>query len=66
MAMKRFFLNLMLLGMISLVFASCNKEVIENPVEEGDVFIVQLGWGGELNVDYEPLTRAAADDLYGI
>ena len=66
MAMKRFFLNLMLLGMISLVFASCNKEVIENPVEEGDVFIVQLGWGGELDVDYEPLTRAAADDLYGI
>lgn len=66
MAMKRFFLNLMLLGMISLVFASCNKEVIEKPVEEGDVFIVQLGWGGELDVDYEPLTRAAADDLYGI
>ena len=65
-AMKRFFLNLMLLGIISLVFASCNKEVIENPVEEGDVFIVQLGWGGELDVDYEPLTRAAADDLYGV
>ena len=44
--------------------ASCKKVNPDN--QNGDVYVVQLGLGGELDVDYEPLTRAGSDDLYGI
>ena len=46
-------------------FTSCSKEVNENP--EPETYTVNLGWAGEiLDVSYEPMTRAATDDLYGI
>ena len=35
--------------------------------DEQEVYTVHLGWGGELDVAYEPLSRATdATDLYGI
>ena len=61
--MKKLFL---LMAMLPLLFASCNKEVIDNPAEEKFI-VVKLGLGGvELDVDYEPMTKATSDDLYGI
>lgn len=61
------------LGMAFIAFiacismAACSSET-DAPVtdEEQDVYTVQLGMGGELDVTYEPLSRATTDDLYGI
>ncbi len=46
-------------------FTACNNDVVETP--EPETYTVTLGWSGEINVEYEPLsTRAVTDDLYGI
>lgn len=45
-------------------FTACNNDVVETP--EPETYTVKLGWSGEINVSYEPLTRAETDDLYGI
>lgn len=64
--MKRFFINLTVIGLIAMMFASCGKDVIENPLEGAETFTVKLGLGGEFNVDYEEMTKVSGDDLYGI
>lgn len=64
--MKRFFINLTVLGFAALMFASCSKEAIENPIEGVETFTVKLGMGGEFDVEYEEMTKASGDDLYGI
>ena len=46
-------------------FTACNNDVVETP--EPETYTVNLGWAGEiLDVSYEPMTRAANEDLYGI
>ncbi len=64
--MKRLFINLTVIGLVALLITSCVKDVIENPVDEFDTFTVKLGLGGEFNIDYEEMTKASSDDLYGI
>ncbi len=55
---------LALLACVSI--AACDKGTDVIP-DEPETYTVQLGWAGEiLDVSYEPLTRAATDDLYGI
>lgn len=51
-----------------MTFASCQENITpENPAKEQDVYTVQLGFGGEWDVTYEPLTRGNDNnDLYGI
>ena len=51
-----------------MTFASCQENITpENPAHEQDVYTVQLGFGGEWDVTYEPLTRGNDNnDLYGI
>lgn len=51
----------------SLVITACsnNIDVPENNKEQ-DFYTIQLGMGGELDVTYEPLSRVASDDVYGI
>lgn len=51
-----------------MAFASCQENITpENPAQEQDVYTVQLGFGGEWDVTYEPLTRGNDNnDLYGI
>ena len=46
--------------------AACNNDATEVPTEP-ETYTVNLGWAGEiLDVSYEPMTRVATDDLYGI
>ena len=46
--------------------AACDKNSDVVPTEP-ETYTVKLGWAGEiLDVSYEPMTRAATDDLYGI
>ena len=55
---------LALLACVGIV--ACDKGADVVP-DEPETYTVQLGWTGEiLDVSYEPLTRAANDDLYGI
>lgn len=51
-----------------MTFASCQENITpENPAQEQEVYTVQLGFGGEWDVTYEPLTRGNDNnDLYGI
>ena len=63
--MKRFFINLTVIGLVAMMFASCGKDVIENPLEGAETFTVKLGLGGEFNVDYEEMTKVSGDALYG-
>lgn len=51
-----------------MALASCQENITpENPAQEQDVYTVQLGFGGEWDVTYEPLTRGNDNnDLYGI
>lgn len=51
-----------------MTFASCQENITpENPAQEQDAYTVQLGFGGEWDVTYEPLTRGKDNnDLYGI
>ena len=53
------------MGLVACLFVSCSKDVIENPANE-ETYTVQLGWSGEIDINYEPLTKATGDDLYGI
>ena len=46
-------------------FTACNNKSDVVP-EEPETYTVHLGWSGEINVSYEPLMRAATNDLYGI
>ena len=62
LAMKKLFL---LLAMLPMLFASCSKEAVEETLLN-EVYTVQLSMGGELDITYEPLTKASPDDLYGI
>lgn len=40
----------------------------DTPVVDGEkeTYIVKLGWEGELDITYEPLSRTSTNDLYGI
>ena len=51
-----------------MAFASCQESITpENPAQEQEFYTVQLGFGGEWDVTYEPLTRGNDNnDLYGI
>lgn len=51
-----------------MTFASCQENITpENPAQEQEAYTVQLGFGGEWDVTYEPLTRGKDNnDLYGI
>lgn len=51
--------------MLPMLFASCSKEAVEETLLN-EVYTVQLGMGGELDIIYEPLTKSSTDDLYGI
>ena len=55
---------LALLACVGIVACNKNSDVVP---EEPETYTVNLGWAGEIiDVSYEPLTRAATDDLYGI
>lgn len=66
-AMKNAFFKMAIVAFAACIaMVSCSKEPI-GVEEESEFYTVQLGWAGEiLDVSYEPLTRAANDDLYGI
>ena len=51
-----------------MTFASCQENITpEIPAQEQEFYTVQLGFGGELDITYEPLTRGNDNnDLYGI
>lgn len=51
-----------------MTFASCQENITpEIPAQEQEAYTVQLGFGGEWDVTYEPLTRGNDNnDLYGI
>lgn len=51
-----------------MTFASCQENITpEIPAQEQEVYTVQLGFGGEWDVTYEPLTRGNDNnDLYAI
>ena len=53
---------LTLLG--SVLFSSC--EEVQEPNVNPEYVTVSLGFGGELDLQYEPLTKVSTDDLYGI
>lgn len=65
--MKNAFFKMAIVAFAACIaMVSCSKESI-GVEEESEFYTVQLGWEGEiLDVSYEPLTRAANDDLYGI
>ena len=55
---------LALLACVGIAACDKNSDVVPN---EPETYTVNLGWAGEiLDVSYEPMTRAATDDLYGI
>ena len=52
--------------LVCVGIAACDKNSDVVP-DEPETYTVKLGWAGEiLDVSYEPMTRAATDDLYGI
>lgn len=61
-------LSMAFIAIIACISMTACSSDIDAPVadEEQDVYTVQLGWGGELDVTYEPLSRATTDDVYGI
>lgn len=55
-----------LIACVGMTSCSSENDLPGNETEQ-EFYTVRLGWGGELDVTYEPLTRAdATDDLYGI
>ena len=55
-----------LIACVGMTSCSSENDLPGNEAEQ-EFYTVRLGWGGELDVTYEPLTRAdATDDLYGI
>ena len=55
---------LALLACVGIAACDKNSDVVP---DEPETYTVKLGWAGEiLDVSYEPMTRAATDDLYGI
>ena len=55
---------LALLACVGIAACDKNSDVVP---DEPETYTVNLGWAGEiLDVSYEPMTRAATDDLYGI
>ena len=65
--MKKLFYSLVMLGVLALALISCTKEnEIEIP-NGGKFYTVQVNMAGEIDVDYEPLTKASLPTgLYGI
>lgn len=63
--MKKLFVLAAMSLLICFCFSSCVKEDIKTDSDQ-DVYVVQLGFSGDLDVNYEPMTRAGSDDLYGI
>lgn len=63
--MKQFIFTF-IITIMALFATSCTKnEVIE--VSDPDVYTINLGWSGDLDITYEPLTRSQTNnDLYGI
>ena len=59
--MKRLF---QLFLILPFVLVACHKT--STPIENEEVCVVKIGWSGELDLTYEPMTKASADDLYGI
>lgn len=52
--------------LMCLDFTSCSNEN-ETLVNDEEVYIVKLGWGGEiLDITDEPLSRATTNNLYGV
>jgi hypothetical protein len=63
--MKQFIIAFVVV-LLATFNTSCSTSII---TETGDieVYTVNLGWGGELDVTYEPLTRSqVSTDLYGV
>ena len=55
---------LALLACVGIAACDKNSDVVP---DEPETYTVNLGWAGEiLDVSYEPMTRAATNDLYGI
>ena len=46
-------------------FASCSSDT-KFIDDEQEFYTVKIGWRGDWNVTYEPLSRIASDDVYGI
>lgn len=50
-----------------IAFASCSKEdAIENESIKGKEYVVNLGFSGEIEISQSPLSKAGANDLYGV
>lgn len=62
--MRRFILNFSILGVIALGIISCTKENIETPTE--NLYTVQIGIGGEINVEHIPMTKSTPNGIWGI
>lgn len=63
------FLKFTAIVLLMLSVTSCNDQPEPNvdPVGDPDYYTVTLGFGGEIEVGYEPLVRASDNnDLYGI
>lgn len=54
-----------IIACISMTACSSENDVPASN-DELEMYTVQLGWGGELEVTYEPLSRANTEDVYGI
>lgn len=62
--MKHFILSAIFV-IASFIFTSCEKEQMMSTTN--DYYVVQLGWSGELDITYEPLTKSHdRSNLYGI
>ena len=63
--------KLFVLGIVAMALftcfgiTSCVKEEVSGGSDQ-EVYVVQLGFSGDIDVNYEPMTRAGSDDLYGI
>ena len=62
--MRHFILNFSILGVIALGIISCTKENIETPTE--NFYTVQIGIGGEINVEHIPMTKSTPNGILGI
>lgn len=63
----RHFIKIFVIAIIAMFNFSCTKMVPSETIDN-EIYTVSLGWDGDLDVTYEPLTRSLDDnpDLYGI
>lgn len=68
MKKMRFFQTAIMIMFVAIFAVSCNDDnVNDTPNSTEKYYTVSLGFGGEIDVDYEPLVRSSENgDIYGI